>query len=265
MKFCSVDGCENKHEAKGYCKKHYRTFKKYGDPLVKPERKPYPKRKSKTPYEDNHKTIEGIEYKLCSDCKEWHPMNGDWFYKNKTSPDGFNPYCKEATKKRSWAWQKDNWDKMLIHFKKENAKQEKKQRHRELYWERKEKGYYQDYYDKNKEKFKGYNANRRNKNHDISNKEWEACKEYFNHSCAYCEFPLELHKEIHNQDLHREHVDPNGKNDLSNCIPSCVTCNVRKKVKSLSEWYNRENENFSTNRLSRIFYWLETDYIDFKE
>lgn len=31
MKTCEIDGCENKHEARGYCKKHYRSFYTYGD------------------------------------------------------------------------------------------------------------------------------------------------------------------------------------------------------------------------------------------
>lgn len=30
MKTCSVEGCNGKHVAKGYCDKHYRQFKKYG-------------------------------------------------------------------------------------------------------------------------------------------------------------------------------------------------------------------------------------------
>lgn len=29
-KVCSVEGCNGKHNAKGYCDKHYRQFKKYG-------------------------------------------------------------------------------------------------------------------------------------------------------------------------------------------------------------------------------------------
>ena len=33
MKRCSIPGCEKIHEAKGYCKVHYRSFFKYGDPL----------------------------------------------------------------------------------------------------------------------------------------------------------------------------------------------------------------------------------------
>tara|TARA_B110001454_G_scaffold88531_1_gene84704 strand:+ start:68 stop:871 length:804 start_codon:yes stop_codon:yes gene_type:complete len=33
VRICSVKGCKNKHNAKGYCGKHYNKFKKYGDPL----------------------------------------------------------------------------------------------------------------------------------------------------------------------------------------------------------------------------------------
>ena len=31
IKQCSVDGCSNKHHAKGYCNKHYRQYKKNGE------------------------------------------------------------------------------------------------------------------------------------------------------------------------------------------------------------------------------------------
>ena len=33
MKICNIGGCNKKHEAKGYCKVHYRSFSKYGDAL----------------------------------------------------------------------------------------------------------------------------------------------------------------------------------------------------------------------------------------
>lgn len=35
MRTCSVEGCENKHKAKGYCRKHYDQFKKHGHILEK--------------------------------------------------------------------------------------------------------------------------------------------------------------------------------------------------------------------------------------
>ena len=35
-RFCSIDGCENKHWAKEFCKHHYKKWKRYGDPLHVP-------------------------------------------------------------------------------------------------------------------------------------------------------------------------------------------------------------------------------------
>lgn len=221
-------------------------------------------RKVTRSYEECHKVINEIEHKLCSDCAEWYPLTTEYYYKNKSAPDGFNPYCKECTKKRSWKWQKDNWDKMLLHFKKMNSKPENKEKHRQLYRERKEEGYYKTYYEENKDKFKDYNQNRQKKNHNITTEEWYACKEYFYNECAYCGMPLELHKELHNQDLHREHVDPNGADDLSNCIPSCRICNVRKKLLSLNDWYNEQNPNYTEDRLYKIYKWLFEDYKKYK-
>lgn len=34
MIICSVDYCNKKHEARGYCKNHYRKYMKFGDPLA---------------------------------------------------------------------------------------------------------------------------------------------------------------------------------------------------------------------------------------
>jgi hypothetical protein len=31
---CSIDGCEKKHMAHGYCATHYKRFRLYGDPLI---------------------------------------------------------------------------------------------------------------------------------------------------------------------------------------------------------------------------------------
>lgn len=33
MRTCSIEACDKKHEAKGYCKTHYRSYLKYGNPL----------------------------------------------------------------------------------------------------------------------------------------------------------------------------------------------------------------------------------------
>lgn len=33
-KYCSVDGCNNKHKGHGYCDKHYQRYKRYGNPYT---------------------------------------------------------------------------------------------------------------------------------------------------------------------------------------------------------------------------------------
>ena len=37
MRVCEVDNCNAKHEAKGYCNKHYKRYKTHGDPLWEPQ------------------------------------------------------------------------------------------------------------------------------------------------------------------------------------------------------------------------------------
>lgn len=39
MRKCDIDGCEKKHEAKGYCKNHYKSFLRHGNPLHVEENK----------------------------------------------------------------------------------------------------------------------------------------------------------------------------------------------------------------------------------
>ncbi len=41
MRICSISDCENKHEAKGFCHKHYVRFLKHGDPLIVIQPKSY--------------------------------------------------------------------------------------------------------------------------------------------------------------------------------------------------------------------------------
>ena len=33
VRLCSVEGCENKHWAKEFCKSHYKKWRRFGDPL----------------------------------------------------------------------------------------------------------------------------------------------------------------------------------------------------------------------------------------
>lgn len=97
------------------------------------------------------------------------------------------------------------------------------------------------------------------KNHEISAEEWGICKQYFSNSCAYCGLTEENCLDKYNQVLHKEHVDCNGLNDITNCVPSCKSCNSQKWILSLEEWYNEDNPAFDEERLNRIHKWLSED------
>lgn len=80
---CSVEGCGLKMEAKGFCDKHYRRWKKYGTP-----------------------DPEGARYKRedgqwCPRCEEYKTF--DEFWKDNRRVSGYQTYCKECT----YAYRKD--------------------------------------------------------------------------------------------------------------------------------------------------------------
>jgi HNH endonuclease len=209
--------------------------------------------------------------KKCNDCNEQYPTTTEYFYKNKSSRDGLNPYCKECTKKRSrkWAvsnqeqfketraeWYQDNKDRLL---EKQKLLDEKNKEQKEIYYRSYQKSAH------GKDKFKQYGINRKSKNHNISIDEWSSCKEYFNNECAYCGLNIENHKKryagvLKQIDFNREHVDDEGANDLSNCVPSCHSCNSKKRTQDFDHWYNDDNQNYTKERYGKIVKWLENDY-----
>lgn len=219
-------------------------------------------KKIKTPYELNHKYIDGIEYKLCFECDQWHPLNDEWFYKNKSSPDGFHPYCKEKAKEKSRKRMYENYE--LHKMKNKTYREDNIDYYHEKFnqWYLENKNYRYEYMKEwqqnNPDKLKEYRFDRLNKQHEISDEEKYKCKEYFNFSCAYCNIPEELHKEINGQQLHMDHVDPNGANDLSNNVPACRSCNSKKGDRSLEHFYTvKEVSQVNKNKIIK---WLDSDY-----
>ncbi len=49
VRTCSIEGCEQEHWAKGWCKTHHRHWKQFGDPLAQPVRAPHPKVNCRVP------------------------------------------------------------------------------------------------------------------------------------------------------------------------------------------------------------------------
>lgn len=205
-----------------------------------------------------------LEGKFCNECGEFKTL--DQFYKQKKHSKNkgeyiyYNPECKDCTSKRAVKWQKKNPDKRKEHLKRINASSHKKKMVREAWKLKRKRGDQRERQRKNPDKIKKYSLNRRNKTHRITNEEWINCKNYFNNSCAYCGMTYDEHKLNYNQDLHKEHVEHNGSNQIDNCVPSCKSCNSEKHTYTLSEWYNKENPKFNEKRLQDIFNWIENGH-----
>lgn len=81
MRTCSIEECENKHEAHGWCNKHYVRWLKYGDPLYKYESK------SKCQIDECENKHQAQGY-----CKKHYQS---YYIKKRTSPSVFEKSLKE--------------------------------------------------------------------------------------------------------------------------------------------------------------------------
>ena len=219
----------------------------------------------------NIREINGFKERRCTQCKEWFPETTEYFYmRNKSKPEkGFNPECKKCSSKRSRKWAINHWDIMKECFKRNHKNPERKAKEKERKKIAKEAGYFTEYRRKNKDKMNEYGRKKRQNNvHKISAKEWNSCKEYFNNECAYCGLLLSEHYYTRLGvtklgDFHKEHVIHNGANDLSNCVPSCGSCNSSKRNYFFEDWYNENNLNYTEERYNKIKKWLQEDYLKY--
>lgn len=211
-----------------------------------------------SPYELNHKFVDGVEFKLCNHCTEWFPMNDEHFYKNKSSPDSFNPYCKECTKLRLKRWRKENPEKQInIDFVRRTNNPEYFKKKRRNYYENnkeREREYYKKWINENKDRLPSYRNNSRK--HDITDHEWLACLEFFNYECAYCGLSEVEQVKKFNHQFHKDHVYSDGSNYVDNCVPSCASCNTSKSDTNFNDWYNESNPNYTKRRLNKIVKWM---------
>lgn len=240
-------------------------------------------------YKDCHKIENNIEYKMCKECLLWFKMDEDNFKVQPSQKDGFSHRCRGCQEAYNHEHYMENREKQIEAAQKrqEEYKDELKIYYKERYQKQKDAFLYRarkrrvekkeeikitakEYYKNNPDKFIEYNQNRQHKNHKITKQEWDNCKRYFNNTCAYCGLPLSEHYYTRKGitklgDFHKEHVDHEGDNDLSNCVPSCGSCNDHKWKFKFDVWYNEENEKFSQERYDKIIKWLEEDYEQYKE
>jgi hypothetical protein len=205
-----------------------------------------------------------LNYKNCTICGECLPFTDEYFYKQKTN-QGYRlaSECKECARARSVKHYYDKHQECL------DYKAQYRKSHKEEIaeyckeWDYIHKDYIADksrmWRRNNPEKLSEYGS--RHRNHDITKREWKNCKDYFNNSCAYCGMTEQEHKKLYGQDLHKDHVDPDGDNDLSNCVPSCKNCNSEKHTKNLENWYTPYNNKYSDYRYEIILNWIKSDYL----
>lgn len=238
----------------------------------------------KRKYKSYHRINEqGVAEKYCPDCDKWFEMNDKNFNVQPKQPDGFSSRCTPCQTKynhesymknqrrnidNSIRRQKELYEQGIGKVKRHeqyvkrmdrynsSAKIYKKE-HPEWY-----KKFKKDYYKNNPEKFKQYSKNHRN--HDITTNEWTACKDFFKNEngewiCAYCGRTEKEGLKKFGDRLHKDHTDYEGNNDISNCTPSCKSCNDRKWKFNMEEWF-REQEFFSEEKLIKINQWNNEEY-----
>lgn len=214
-------------------------------------------------WEQKHKIIDGKIYRQCTQCNEWKVESEEFYLRNKSMPEkGYSPECKKCSSKRSREITLKNYDRVPGYFQKFNSKPERKQYLLELTRERRKNGKYYDWLNSRPDKKKKYLENHRD--HDITTKEWISNKNFFKDKngelvCAYCGMTETEHKKKYKEQLHKEHVDHEGYNDVRNCVPSCKICNSSKKAFIMEEWF-REQEFFTEEKLAKIRLWCNEEY-----
>jgi len=221
---------------------------------------------------ENIREIYGVKERRCSKCQEWFPETTEYYYmRNKSKPErGFQSECKKCSIKRSDKIQKDNPERTKRYKDSHYLKNidiwvDRQRKYNKGHVEQiaiKEKEWAKN----NPDKMRKYYKNRQHKNHDITDKEWKACQEYFNYTCAYCDKTLEQQYKQNNHQFHKEHVDHEGYNDVRNCVPACTNCNSTKKLKTI-EYLFKINiiPTFTQDKYDKIILWCEEGYKDYIE
>ena len=223
-------------------------------------------RKRKEKFKREHKLINGIDHKICNKHHIYFPEESPWiiateeyFYHNdKNKTDYLHPECKRCGILKADQWIKDNPEKFKEAYKRYMKTDSWKAYKKQNFIRSKNK--MREWRQKHPEKCRGYVLLHRN--HDITEAEWRKCLEQFDYKCAYCGLTEKEHLEMYNQVLHREHADSGGANDLSNAIPSCGSCNYRKWIFPMEEWF-REQDYFTEERLWYIYWWTTEGYKDY--
>jgi len=190
-------------------------------------------------------------------------MDDKHFYKNnKNGIDGYSSRCIECEKKRATQWRKDNRERWLEIRRNRNQKPEVKKQMRKDAKASRERGVQKRWQEENPERVRELSKNHRN--HDITTTEWNNELRVFDYKCAYCDISEEEAKKRDKQNLHKDHIDSEGYNDIRNAAPACRGCNDTKWTFDMETWF-REQPFFSKERLNKIIWWCTEGYKDYIE
>ena len=86
----------------------------------------------------------------------------------------------------------------------------------------------------------------------ISNKSWrESLYKITQYKCIYCGMPSESLDHLHP-------LSKGGKNNTSNCVPCCLSCNGKKSDQNALTWY-RKQKFYDPRRAMAIRAWINND------
>lgn len=95
--------------------------------------------------------------------------------------------------------------------------------------------YHKQYHNEHLEQYRIREHQRKSRKHllpfTLTIAQWELIKLSFNNCCAYCGKELPLAQE------HFIALSKGGEYSANNIIPSCKSCNSRKRDKDFFEWY----------------------------
>lgn len=220
---CSIDGCEAKRVARGWCTRHWKSWRVNGDPLATDKR-----RAAKLAA-----TASGEH--TCTKCGETKPVSA--FHRDARAPKGFASSCKACRTAQSAAYYADNRDDRLAQVMDYREKNRDLVRAQDL-----------ARYERHKEKRIALVLEREHIRRALMKQNgWEpgvtrpALRKIHGDDCRYCGITMTF-SPFNGYEPARatiEHILPlsrGGSHTFDNACLCCWQCNVRKNAKTLDEW-----------------------------
>jgi hypothetical protein len=252
-----IDGIESKRctECKGYKPlTEYINAKQYKDGLgiyCKDCRKA----KKKADYEKHKdKCNERSTKYYYENLEEIKKQGKKYREQNKNHINAQAKIYRDVNKERIAEWQKGYRERNEKNLRIKDALKRTKLGYKEKHKERNKK-----YYKTEKGQFTAQLSRERYRNRQagvsstLTRTQWNACKQMFDYTCAYCG------KSLNN--LTQDHFIPLSKGggyDANNIIPCCKSCNSSKQDKDFLEWYHKqpyysEKRKYKINKYLALF------------